>query len=82
MDELLLGASLSPLLMLVAWAGWRWLREPLAAEAQEDAPQLDDWMDSRSIARRAVYDPAALDELARDRTLLRRVLSELLARYR
>lgn len=81
MDDLLLGASLSPLLVLMAWACWRWLRAPLAVEADE-APQLDDWMDSRSIARRAVYDPAALDELARDRPMLRRVLSELLARYR
>lgn len=82
MDELLLGASLSPLLVLVAWAGWRWLRAPLTVEADEEAPQLDDWMDSRSIARRAVYDAAALEELARDRTMLRRVLGELLERCR
>lgn len=81
MDDLLLGAALSMLATLGIWAAWCWLRAPLAIEA-DDAPALDDWMDSPTIARKALVDTRALEELRASRSMLRRVLRDLLERQR
>lgn len=80
MDDLLMGAGLAMLATLGIWSAWRWLRAPLRIEA--DALTLDDWMDSPTIARKALVDTRALEELRASRPMLRRVLRDLLERQR